>query len=807
MKSSENGSKTLRLATRGSALALAQAEIVRELLEDELKKREISARVELLKVTTAGDRDRESSLTKIGGKGLFVRGIEKALLDGRADLAVHSAKDLPYELCDGLVIAGVPKAASPEDMLIIRPDSPFSARLQQGAVFTEADAAEEKIPVIGTGSPRRVAELSSLIGKFKAKENRGNISTRLRKLKEGQFDAIVLARAGVERLRLDLSDFVVRYLSPEEMLPACGQGILAVECRRDDAEMVSCLKAISDEASRLRFDIERRLFREMKADCATALGVYAEVKPDGHFVLTGLYGGRRERAEGMVSAYPSVCADMAGRLTKTAEGQVSLVGGGCGPKLLTEEALEALSEAEVLLYDDLADPSCLQYVPENCRCVYVGKRYGQHSRRQEEINALLIRYAREGYRVVRLKGGDPFVFGRGGEEVMALKEAGIDFEVLPGVSSAIAVPERLGIPVTHRKMARSFTVVTGHTADGTGENYETLARLNGTLVFLMGLHAAAEISSQLIRYGRDPKTPCAVLSKGFSPNERRYDCLLENLPQTAAEADDPAVIVIGETAALHLERTAGRPLERCAVAVTGSEKFVRKMTGMLKKEGAVAFGLPTLSLVPAPENIPVSFDGPGWLVFTSANGVDLFFKEMQKRRFDTRDFSGLKFAVIGKGTEERLASYGIYADFVPSVFESGALGRELAEKMIRDGEAEQKVWILRAENGSEALTKELAARQIAFADIGIYRDEPAKEKDRVLRDRELKRADFITFSSAAGVKAFFAENELPEKAEPVAIGPLTAAEFRRHSDRPCLLPKTYTAEAMIDLMKNRMLGR
>lgn len=812
MQSRKNGAEVLYLATRGSALALAQAETVKQLLEAKIGKSGENVRVELLTITTAGDKDRKSALSKIGGKGLFVRGIEEALLDGRADLAVHSAKDLPYELCEGLTIAGVPAAAPPEDLLIVRPDSPFAERLLHGPTFFEEERAAGKIPVIGTGSPRRVSELKAQIGPFEAKENRGNISTRIRKLKEGQFDAIVLARAGVERLQLDLSDLLIRRFSAEEMIPACGQGILAVECRGDDERMVRLLRGISDEKTRMRFDIERCLFRDMKADCATALGVFAKVDEDGHFTLTGMYGGRKERAAGSTDDYRTVCAGLAGSLMKTSTGSspsgtVTLVGGGCGPRLMTEEAIEAVSRAEVLLYDDLVDFSCLQYAPKDCRFVYVGKRYGRHSRKQEEINDLLIRYASEGKNVVRLKGGDPFVFGRGGEEVLALEEAGITCETLPGISSAIAVPEHLGIPVTHRKMARSFTVVTGHTADGTGEDFEALAHLKGTLVFLMGLHAAPVISGELIRYGKDPKTPCAILSRGFSSEEKRRDCTLENLAEMAQRAEDPAVIVIGEVASFHMESRDRRPLERCTVAVTGSESFIEKMTGLLRKEGAVAAGCPTLSITAKPEAIPTDFSGADWLVFTSSNGVDLFFREMAERKFDIRRLSGLKFAVIGKGTAEKLTSYGVYADFVPSVYESGVLGRELAEKIIRDGQSDDKVWILRAENGSKALTEALDARQIDYRDIGIYRAEPAVHRDDVLLHEALKRADFLTFSSAAGVRAFFETAELPERAQIVAIGPLTAEEFRHHSDRPCLVPKAYTAEAMISLMRDRMLRR
>lgn len=260
-------SKTLRLATRGSRLALAQANLVKEALEAK------GATVELLPVSTRGDRDRTNPLSVIGGQGLFVREVEYCLLDGTADLAVHSGKDLPYELAEGLTIGGVPKAASPIDVLVSR----------KGV----------SIQHIGSSSPRRVFECRRHYPNATYTDLRGNVDTRLEKLRDGQYDGILLAKAGLERLQADLSEFEVREFTPEEFLPAPCQGILAVECREEDVPLRELLASVSDPLTRKRFDLERALFSRLEADCSAAIGVYASFPTEADTELSALFREQR----------------------------------------------------------------------------------------------------------------------------------------------------------------------------------------------------------------------------------------------------------------------------------------------------------------------------------------------------------------------------------------------------------------------------------------------------------------------------------------------------------------------------------
>ncbi|MBR1704471.1 MAG: hydroxymethylbilane synthase [Clostridia bacterium] len=265
-------SKTLRLATRGSRLALAQAGLVKEALEAK------GATVELVTVSTRGDRDRTSPLSVIGGQGLFVREVEHCLLEGSADLAVHSGKDLPYELAEGLTIGGVPKAAAPHDVLVSR----------RGV----------SIRHIGSSSPRRVLECRRHYPQAVYSDLRGNVDTRLQKLRDGQYDGILLAKAGLERLQADLSDFDVREFTPEEFLPAPCQGVLAVECREEDTALRELLASVSDPLTRKRFDLERALFARLQADCSAAIGVYASFPTEEETELSVLFREQRMTRRG-----------------------------------------------------------------------------------------------------------------------------------------------------------------------------------------------------------------------------------------------------------------------------------------------------------------------------------------------------------------------------------------------------------------------------------------------------------------------------------------------------------------------------
>lgn len=470
-------------------------------------------------------------------------------------------------------------------------------------------------------------------------------------------------------------------------------------------------------------------------------------------------------------------------------GSVTLVGAGCGKDLITVKGLKALRQADVVVYDDLIDDNLLNETKAEAQFIYAGKRLGHHSEKQETINQILIEKAKENKNVVRLKGGDSFVFGRGGEEILALQAENIPYAVIPGISSCVAVAESFGIPVTHRGIAQSFTVVTGHTATDTDENYEALAKLKGTLVFLMGLHNIENISKRLIENGKDENTPAAILSKGFDKAQKRIDGTLKSIAQKAHLAKTPAILVVGETAEFDFRKTIHPPLDHVSVTVTGTKTFTGSLSDKLSALGAFVKVCPCLNIVPEFDKIPDDFDAYTYLVFTSSNGVKVFFDFLKKNKIDFRKISPVQFACIGCGSAGKLREYGFNADFIPSKYTAQALGQELAERLNRD----DRLLILRAENGSAELTAALDKVNAAYDDIKIYNT--AADEKRISCD-----TDYITFSSAGGVTAFFENGGELNQTKPVCIGEITAKEFKKYSAIRPLVAKTHTAEGIISLL-------
>ena len=496
--------------------------------------------------------------------------------------------------------------------------------------------------------------------------------------------------------------------------------------------------------------------------------------------------------------------ESADRAEKDKAGKVWLVGAGCGgPELITVKGLSLVESCDVLLYDSLSARELLERARPDCERIDVGKRYGGRAASQEEINGLLIRKAREGKTVVRLKGGDPYVFGRGGEEMLALREAGIACEEVPGISSAIAAPAAAGIPVTHRGLSRSVTVLTASSlTEGeerlTEADYGALARLSGTLVILMGMHHLKELTDRLIGAGMPPSRPAAVVMEGATDRQKWVRAPLERLAEEAERAGlkAPAVIVIGETAALHLapmdfsesndwplgpspqgivphgispqristqrtfpqgklprgaaEQQVFGPLSGVRVGVTGTEGFAARLAAALGKQGAETVKLSFLETVPSERPLP-ELSGFSWLVFTSPNGVRIFLEKMKQERRDLRTLAGKRIAVIGPGTGETLAESGLIFDLMPEIHDASHLGAALAERM---GPGERAL-LLRSELGSPALTQKLSGAGREYEDFALYelREKPG-QREKVFRRLRENPPDYLLFGSASGVRSF-----------------------------------------------------
>lgn len=484
------------------------------------------------------------------------------------------------------------------------------------------------------------------------------------------------------------------------------------------------------------------------------------------------------------------------------KGKVYLVGAGCGKyDLITLRGLRLLQGCDTVIYDSLIDMRLLDLVPGYAEKICVGKRAGAHSETQESINSILVDKALSGKKVVRLKGGDPFVFGRGGEEIIALHEHDIPFGIVPGISSAVAVPELAGIPVTHRRISRSFHVFTGHTADDMlPDNFEIPSKTGGTLVFLMGLNNLPIIAERLMSGGMSGDTPAAVISQGATAAQRVVRSDLKNIADNVKNADiiAPAVIVVGETAGYDLSPTIPLPLDGVTVTVTGTEHFTEKLSSLLEPHGAEIKKLGLIKIAEFEEN--TAFDAAlenirnyCWLVLTSVNGAKTLLRKMRLLKMDIRKLSAVRIAVIGKGTADHLSENGILPDLVPEKYTSEELGNALA-KTVGKGE---KVLILRAENGSPRLTEILSEHHISYDDIKIYRTESVVKKESETNIQ----TDILTFASASGVRAFFDGGyKVSPETKIICIGEITAEELKARGITGSSVVSDHTAESMAEMI-------
>lgn len=436
-------------------------------------------------------------------------------------------------------------------------------------------------------------------------------------------------------------------------------------------------------------------------------------------------------------------------------GKVYLVGAGPGDAgLITLKGLEKLIECDAVVYDRLATEELLSYVRPDCEKIYVGKEAGKHYKKQEEINDILVECAKKHKLVVRLKGGDSFVFGRGGEEIEALNAFDIPYEVVPGVTSAVAVPECAGIPVTHRGVSRSFHVITGHTKTSVGSpdyDYDTLAKMEGTLVFLMGLSNLFEIAKRLMDAGKATSTPVAVISNGTLDSQKMVRGTLGNIAEKVQESElvSPAIIVIGDTAACQYVY---KENARKRIGITATELLWKKLKSGFENIGMLPVQVCNMKVVPTVQmkelqEVLEHLDRYQWVMFTSQNAVQLFFQTMKQEKIDLRRLGTLKFAVLGSGTAEKLLEYGIRADFVPSQYTVSVLAKEFAA-IVKPGE---RVLIPRAAQGSRELTSILDEHQIPYRDIPIYDVTGGLAQGM----EDLNHLDYLVFVSASGVTAFF----------------------------------------------------
>jgi uroporphyrinogen III methyltransferase/synthase len=482
---------------------------------------------------------------------------------------------------------------------------------------------------------------------------------------------------------------------------------------------------------------------------------------------------------------------------------VYLVGAGPGdPGLVTVRGAELLGRADVVVHDRLSAAELLDLAPPGAERIDVGKAPGRHTMSQEEICALLVERGRAGQTVVRLKGGDPFVFARGGEEAAALAAAGIAYEVVPGITSALAVPAAAGIPVTLRYSSTSFTVVTGHEAPDapTSVDWDALARVGGTLVILMAVARWPAISERLIAAGLAPTTPAAAVQWGTRPNQRTVRATLATLGDHELAA--PSVIVVGEVAGQELDWFERRPLFGRSVVVTRARAQAAPLSAKLRELGAAVVELPVIEIADPEDGgdglrrAAARVAAYDWLVLTSVNGVERFFAEIP----DTRALAGVRVAAIGSGTAAALARYRVVADLVPEEFVAESL---LDAFPAPPAEPAGRVLLARAAVARDVLPEGLRARGWDVDVVEAYRTVPGAPSAETLD--AASSADAITFTSSSTVTRYL-ELAGPDGVPPtvVCIGPVTAETARSHGLDVTAEAAEHTIDGLVDALLERL---
>jgi len=494
------------------------------------------------------------------------------------------------------------------------------------------------------------------------------------------------------------------------------------------------------------------------------------------------------------------------------DGIVYLVGAGPGdPGLITVRGLHCLQRADVVVYDYLANPAFLKEAPPAAEHIYVGKTRGRHHAPQEEINALLAARARDGKVVVRLKGGDPYVFGRGGEEALYLQRQGIAFEVVPGITAGFAAAAYAGIPLTHRDFTTSLALITGHEDPDkkmSSLDWSKLATGVGTLVFYMGMANLSLIVRELTAHGRPATTPVAVVQWATTPRQQTVTGTLADIVARVQVSGigSPAIIIVGEVISLRdeLQWFANRPLFGKRIVVTRTTEQAGSFNRLLEEQGAEPVSCPVIEVVPpeswaALDEEIARLPQTDYLVLTSTNGVEMFFRRLRERGLDLRALSGVKVVSVGPKTAAAIDAQGIRPDLVPEEFRAEAV----VAMLVDDGVAGRRVLYPRAELAREVIPRELAAAGAVVAAPVSYRTLPPEGGGAEMRRRlEAGEIDAVTFTSSSTVENFLAmlgtdALDLLQGVVIVSIGPLTSGTAERLGLTVHVEPKDYTLEGMV----------
>ncbi len=494
---------------------------------------------------------------------------------------------------------------------------------------------------------------------------------------------------------------------------------------------------------------------------------------------------------------------------------VFLVGAGPGdPGMLTLRAKEIIETCDIMIYDYLANADFLKWCKPECEILYVGKKGGDHTLPQDKINDLIVEKAKSGMRICRLKGGDPYVFGRGGEEGEELVEAGIDFEVVPGITAGVAAPAYAGIPVTHRDHTTSVCFITGHedpTKGESGHNWEVYGKSTSTLVFYMGVGNLPMISENLMKNGRAADTPVALVRWGTRCNQTSFVSTLENVAAEAAEKEwkAPSIIIVGGVCSLHdkLAWFEKKPMLGKGVVVTRAREQASGLVNIMRGHGACVHEFPTISVEHLDdynevETAIMQLARYQWVVFTSVNGVKFFWEQLNEIGLDSRIFGGMQIAAIGPATADALRDRGINPDFVPEKY----VAEHVVEGLLKLGIQGNDVLIPRAKVAREVLPEELKKAGCNVTVLPVYETKLVQQSgDEIVAGLDNGDIQYVTFTSSSTVENFFelvspdTFKKYPE-VKIASIGPITTKTVERFGFTPDIEPEDYTIPGLVDVL-------
>lgn len=812
-------SNKIVVGTRGSILALAQAEKVKQLIEDkylELKKSgdtrlskifggAENLDVELKIIVTKGDKDLRD-FQKIQGtsqKDLFVKEIEREMLENKIDLAVHSLKDMPQVTPNGLLNASFPIREDNRDVLVSRNGKKLE-ELPENAI-------------VGTGSTRREKEILNLRSDVQIKSIRGNIHTRLKKLDDGEYDAIVLAAAGLKRVGLE--DRITQYFRENEFIPAPGQGILCIQCRENDNKIRTLLEEINDDEVKLMCQAEREFSRIFDGGCHTPIGCSSKIDGE-NLTLKGMFyesdtrilkeiTGKKYDAEKLAQELAEKIKRVVKMEKNKVKGKVYIAGAGCGDEqLITLKLKNILEKADCVIYDRLVNPNILQYSKPGAELIYMGKENTEGGELQLKINQTIVEKAFENAIVLRLKGGDPFVFGRGGEEIEALLAENIEFDVIPGITSSIAVPAYAGIPVTHRGINTSFHVFTGHTKiDGSEHDFSTIAKLDGTLIFLMGLGNLEKIVENLVENGKKVDTPVAIIKDGTTSKQKTYTGTLGTIVEIVKENNvkSPVIIIIGEVVNLRekMQWFEKKVLSGKNILVTRNKEKQKKVADKINELGGQAVSLPLINIEYNEFEMP-DLSQYGAILFNSANSVIGFMNKIK----DMRQLANVKIGVVGTKTAEEMGNYKIIPDFYPKEYTV----EHLATESVKFTNPNERVLFV-VSNISPVDTEKydkLYGRK--YEKVVVYSTEQVKiEEEKV--EREVRKSDILMFLSSSTFESFVKNLGIDDlnKTEKLknildgkviaSIGPVTTKTIEKYGIKVNIEAEKYTEDGLLNAIE------